>query len=546
MTIQDQLELENEMMSLGTERYINNINKKNEFESAHLQSIVSKIILPFSECIKSITEEQNNNYTRGHEPPLLALSRKRSYETDKPLNSDQVSFIVCRELLSSIRDKHHKMVRLSYDVGNIINQNLNVSDRLSESQLFRLGVSLVSMFCDKFNLLVKNELGFYDTKSKNKEYLIQPTEEFLSFIEDKIEDIAEFNNVMYPMIHIPCDWNSHGKGGGFYSDKLKTNIIKRRTVDEDSGINELIANSINLIQSTPWKVNDYIKDVLDELNKYKPKSLKKLYPNKVPSDPPRPFSEDIAYKDLNDEQKKTHQLWRRDCSRYEKNRKANQSIIISRSASMKQAARFKNKTIYFPHDADYRVRTYNRCMTGLNTQGDDNQKGLIQLANSRPIKTASGARWMSINLANLVGHDKLKLDERYSWCINNEDLIRDVVKDPIKCDLWHSWDKPLQGLAAANEYVKWLNNPEASINTHVQLDGLCNGCQHLTAITKDEQVAPHVGLVYTEERGDVYQYVCDATIKQITGTGKFSDEWISSGLMTRSLPKTPVMTRSLT
>jgi hypothetical protein len=58
-------------------------------------------------------------------------------------------------------------------------------------------------------------------------------------------------------------------------------------------------------------------------------------------------------------------------------------------------------------------------------------------------------------------------------------------------------------------------------------------------------VAPHVGLIYTPERGDVYNYVLDETIKIITGTGDLASEWLSSGLMTRALPKLPVMTRSL-
>lgn len=73
---------------------------------------------------------------------------------------------------------------------------------------------------------------------------------------------------------------------------------------------------------------------------------------------------------------------------------------------------------------------------------------------------------------------------------------------------------------------------------------LCNGVQNLAAITRDHNVAPHVGLIWTPERGDVYQYVCDGVKEHIHGLGGFSDEWLSSGLMTRSLSKTPVMTRS--
>ncbi|MGL6258828.1 DNA-directed RNA polymerase [Vibrio sp. WXL210] len=72
---------------------------------------------------------------------------------------------------------------------------------------------------------------------------------------------------------------------------------------------------------------------------------------------------------------------------------------------------------------------------------------------------------------------------------------------------------------------------------------LCNGVQHLTALTRDHRVAPHVGLIRTEERGDVYQYVLDHSIQLLESMDDaIATEWIKSGLMERKLAKTPVMT----
>ncbi len=183
-------------------------------------------------------------------------------------------------------------------------------------------------------------------------------------------------------------------------------------------------------------------------------------------------------------------------------------------------------------------------MTGLNTQGADVQKGLIKFGNARPIRTKNGVKWMKINMANLIGFDKLTLSERVTKADECEDMIREVVRNPQKCTLWHHWDKPIQGLAAAIEYVKWLDNPDTLLNIHVQLDGLCNGVQNLAAITKDDNVAPHVGLTWTPERGDVYQHVCNGVIDDIKGHGALATEWLESQLLDRSLTKTPVMTRS--
>lgn len=75
---------------------------------------------------------------------------------------------------------------------------------------------------------------------------------------------------------------------------------------------------------------------------------------------------------------------------------------------------------------------------------------------------------------------------------------------------------------------------------------LCNGVQHLAAITRDETVAPHVGLILTPERGDVYQYVCNGVLESIKTLGcQFSQEWLTSDLLNRNLIKIPTMTRSL-
>lgn len=67
----------------------------------------------------------------------------------------------------------------------------------------------------------------------------------------------------------------------------------------------------------------------------------------------------------------------------------------------------------------------------------------------------------------------------------------------------------------------------------------------MTALTRDHLVAPHVGLVPTEKRGDVYQFVLDGVIKKISiMDDPFVQEWMTSDLLIRALAKTPVMTRS--
>jgi DNA-directed RNA polymerase len=546
-TFERQLELEQDMMDLGYEQFTSSIDTENEFESNYIQRVVKEMFEPFCAAIRVQINKEVEQYVRGHKPALMKLSTLEARDAKKKDGPNAIvekcAFLVIRHIFTKLRHEPLKMTSTSVMIGTQINSQL-VGEKLSLNESVRVAAILVQLLCLNFDYLVKLEHDYFDRESKNKEYLIKPTEEFLKFCSEEVERLAELNNIIFPMIYKPAYWDATGNGGGFYSKPLKVNAIKKRNVGEDAKINANIARGMNAIQSTPWSVNLDVLSLFEKFGDDGPSTLKKAYPAEVGEDDQMPHP-DVKYADMSEEQKKEHRKWSRKVRLNKKKRQGRESNTLSRCSAVKQAQQFRlHKEIFFPHDLDSRMRIYNKCMTGLNTQGSDHQKGLIKFRKSQ-VKTLEGARWMMINIANLVGHDKLKLDDRVAWTIANEQLLRDVVKDPIKCTLWHGWDKPFQGYAAAKEYVTWLDNPEAFINTHVQLDGLCNGVQNLAAITRDHIVAPHVGLVKTVERGDVYGYVCNSVIDHLKGMDlPISREWLSSGLLDRKITKTPVMTRS--
>ena len=227
---------------------------------------------------------------------------------------------------------------------------------------------------------------------------------------------------------------------------------------------------------------------------------------------------------------------------------------ISTVSSIRQAKEYMNdKCIYFPYSIDYRGRIYSQAMSGLNPQGSDLSKGLLKLARGREITTRDGEKWYTVNLANLIGYDKLTIPAKIEKVHSMIDTLRLVASNPIEYAFWHDWDKPIQGLGACIEYVKWYDDRSIKVHAHVQLDGTCNGIQHLTALSRDEKIAPHVGLVPTEKKGDIYTYVCNgvmADVERILRAGEshssyqYAKEWKSSGLINRKLTKKPVMTRS--
>jgi DNA-directed RNA polymerase len=567
-----QLELEKEMLSLGEEKYRNELSVSDDFDSVHIQKIVTKMIIPFSQVIKKAIDKDIALNGNGTMPPLKRLNNKHFFvnalskkeielgsERDTTVTCMQLSFLVVRGIFISLREGKRTESSCNRELGKQINSNVITEEKYPDVDELRIGATLNDLLVnaypewfdlvwDKKHKIYKNPFDFIDSKSKKREYIITPSEKFMDFCSEIIEGIAEISAIIHPMIYIPDDWSEDGRGGGFYSEQLKRNIIKKKDIHYPSGINVDIAAAVNSIQSTPWKVNHQVLYVLDMLNiMEKPSTLPKIFPETVEETPKKPW-ESIDKENHTEEQVMDVRKWWRKAAKLTKARQAKRSLDLSTNSVIFQAKKFQNELfLYFPHDLDYRDRIYNKCMTGLNTQGSDVQKGVLQFAHGE-VLTAGGVRWMKINMANLVGHDKLKLVERVAWVDDNEILLRTVATDPIGCNIWHTWDKPIQGLASALEYIKWLDNPLEPVFLHVQLDGLCNGVQHLSAITRDAAVAPHVGLIPTEQRGDVYQFVCDAVIEVIKsdtdGWAAMSNEWIESELLDRGLTKTPVMTRS--
>ena len=552
-----QCEFEQYCAELGTNKIINSVNEASDFEAEYTKKIVENIIEPFSKYITNEVEITIAGYSRGKIPILMALfDREASVNwkcKSKLITSLQVSFIVAKAIIGTLRVKEGeaKRTQLAATIGRIINYNLTPECRFDgKEDEVRIGGIMLELFVRRFPQYVKKSMEFQDKKAKWKENHFIPTQEYLDVIDSNISDIAGMTNIKFPMVEIPKKWGSAGNDGGYYTEHFRHSLVKREKNTTNLNLPENVYSYVNLIQETPWTINLEIYATLKRLEKTKPSTLKKVYPLSVPKPEPRPFPKSLKYADMNDDERKIHQTWATTTERLAADKQAKKSVDLSRHAAVNQAeffihSDFYNDKLFFPHDNDYRMRVYNMAMTGLNTQGADFQKALIKFANPRQVKTELGIRWMKINMANLMGFDKERLDERVRICNEMEAIILEVVADPIRCTHWHQWDKPLQGLAAAMEYAKWLKNDQAFINTHVQLDGLCNGVQNLAALTRDHDVAPHVGLVYTEERGDVYNYVLDEVKRRVSSsTENVAREWEKSGLLIRNLAKKPVMTRA--
>ena len=188
------------------------------------------------------------------------------------------------------------------------------------------------------------------------------------------------------------------------------------------------------------------------------------------------------------------------------------------------AKKFLNKIFYHSYYYDFRGRKY-PTTAYLHEQGADLARGLLIRADKKAIGQ-NGYFWLLVSIAsNWAGDsgredarktDKIPLQERAEWVLDNEEIILSYAENPKLSQNWMGADKPWQFLAACIELRK-LREYQYSVRNfdcydyqshlEVYIDGTNNGSQHLAALTKDEITAPYVNLVPQELPGDLYSYV---------------------------------------
>lgn len=170
--------------------------------------------------------------------------------------------------------------------------------------------------------------------------------------------------------------------------------------------------------------------------------------------------------------------------------------------------------------ADYRGRIYART-PWLTPQGSDLQRALLEFADGTKLDD-SGVVALKRHGANLVkretirkdlriaGREVLTLAERERWVEENATRICEFAMDPLVNVAWREIsDKPLQFLAFCFAYHRYRDAPTEPCHLPVQIDGTCNGLQHIAALTGDDKLARAVNVLPNPDDmpGDIYSEV---------------------------------------
>ncbi|MDE2470811.1 MAG: hypothetical protein KGL35_19210 [Bradyrhizobium sp.] len=371
-------------------------------------------------------------------------------------------------------------------------------------------------------------------------------------------DADEMRQPQYmPTLMPPKRWKGVRNGGYYTPMTTQRPLIRFRTssgpLQREAAMQEYdaldmprVMSALNYVQEVPWKINQRVLNVAlyfwdrDLATAGFPKQATKPLP-------PKP--------DGMDGDEELIKKWKRAAAKVYGDNATRLSKATAVRTTLELAEKFRNHEFYFPHHLDFRGRMY-PIPTYLQPQGNDLARGLLCFGKGVRLGE-HGGYWLAVHLANHFGKDKLTLDERVQWVVDNEEMFRRIGKDPKRNREWitetgpkHYW----QALAATFEWVRALDGGDEIVSAlPIHIDGTCNGIQHLSAMMRDEVGGAAVNLIPDSVPHDIYGDVGGLLEERLKGInraggaqGHKARAWLKlfpeNGKIPRSLPKKAVMT----
>eukprot|EP00392_Amoebophrya_sp_AT5.2_P016272 g16532.t1 len=313
----------------------------------------------------------------------------------------------------------------------------------------------------------------------------------------------------------------------------------------------LHSRALDSLSSVPWRVNQKVFDVMDEIWR-RDLNIAKVPPREN-VDLKSLFKSDAELAGLSAEEVKLHLLQIQQAKRKNTQLVSDRPTFLLRLGAAREY--YHAEQVFFPHSIDFRGRSY-PIPPHWNHQGPDICRGLLEFAEGKKLGHR-GWYWLKVACANLYGKDKLRLDDRVAWCEQNLPQIRAVARDPLgsaeNVEFWSTAaDGAFQFLAKCFEIDAALRHPGGpeefpDSHTPVFQDGSCNGLQHYAALGRDARGGAAVNLLPSEVPQDVYVIVLNECITRVEADAENKNNdaarlILRHGCLKRSTVKQTVMT----
>lgn len=573
-----QQEVEELMVTGGRERALASFTRNEEKGTAHnnpyASAVYSRFIMPLAEMIEAYT----SNKARGVAAASKGLLRR--------IDSQAAAFLTVRQCLDlGNLDSKNPATAVSRAVGQTIYGEVLLQEfeniepdlyftlvkdferRMTKSERHRLTVFKMQAAKQGINLpeyspedklatgtiliYMAKELGLVELEEvregkKYKRHMVLTPE--VKHLLDSVKDqVAGMMPQMLPCVAPPRDWVTPNDGG-YHTPAMRRLapccIRGRPRVMDEADVPEIPLRALNILQSRPWRINQRVLDTIDLV-----KDRFDVGEVLAQADLPKPHKPDfldldMPVADMTPVQVATFKAWKAEMREWYTTSKE-RGIKWGRFwQALRVARQFKDETIWFVYQYDYRGRAYANTR-GVSPQGSDLQKALIMAADGRRIEDDTAKFWFYSAGANRYGFDKADLEDRYQWTVDRHDLILAIAADPVAHRQWTDADNPFQFLAWCFEFADYQANPATFVSRlALGQDGSCNGLQHFSAMLRDSVGGLATNLVPSSSQQDIYRLVAEATgrgLSLLPPEGMFTLRWQQHSL-SRDLVKRSVMT----
>lgn len=600
-----QLQLEHEAHTEGEKRFLKAMErqiKAGEFaDNAVAKPLLSTLAPKFSQYMTDWREEYSHK--KGKKPVALTLTNG--------MITDAAAMITIKTVLACLtKEEHCNLQFVAFKIGRSIEDELrygrirdeeakhfkvNIKDALnkrvgmvykkafmqaveakmldanqlkttwnawSNEENIHVGIRMLEILIASTGLvrLLREHAGNVQKDNES----IQLAEEFVQLLSVRAGALAGISPVYQPCVVPPKPWTGTTGGGYWAAGRKPLRLIrvgnKKALLRYEQVEMPEVYKAINIAQDTAWKVNKKVLAVANEIVNWKQcpvRDVPSLDKGELPERPYDMDTNEIALK-----------LWKKSAAAVYRKEKSRVSRRMAMEFALGQANKFSQfKTIWFPANMDWRGRVYSVPM--FNPQGDDMTKGLLTMAQGKPIGL-DGFYWLKIHGANTAGVNKVPFPERIKFIEDNHELILACAADPLGNTWWAEQDSPFCFLAFCFEYAG-VQHHGLNYNCSLPLafDGSCSGIQHFSAMLRDEVGGKAVNLLPSETVQDIYKIVAervnealrkdvingegssvDTKVNKVTGeiterhmvgTKALAEQWLSFGV-TRSVTKRSVMT----
>uniref|UniRef100_A0A673JZG5 DNA-directed RNA polymerase n=1 Tax=Sinocyclocheilus rhinocerous TaxID=307959 RepID=A0A673JZG5_9TELE len=351
----------------------------------------------------------------------------------------------------------------------------------------------------------------YTFRSNHKIGFIKPHPIVTQIQRVAMETKLTFDSYVMPMLCPPVPWTSPKSGAYLLTPTklmrstdgaIQHQLLLEKSRDEDL---HAVLDSLNQVGSCPWKINKPLLDIIISI--FNDKGNDKLCippPLSEAPEVPRFNHHDPSYTQAE------KAYMKREGVKAKKKVAEMHSLRMDALYKLSIANHMRDEIFWFPHNMDFRGRTYPRPPY-FNHLGSDVTRGVLLFAEGQPLGP-KGLDWLKIHLVNLTGLKKCSsLAGRLEYADSIMEDILDSADHPLDGrKWWMNADEPWQALACCMEIANASRSPDHTKFISyfpVHQDGSCNGLQHYAALGRDVIGATSVNLMPCELPQDVYSGV---------------------------------------